>query len=433
MKRVVILGSGESGVGAALLAKAKGYDVFISDYSPINDKYKEELIDANIVFEEGQHTWRLISNADVLIKSPGIPDTIKLIQDLLKEGIDPISEIEFASWFCEAKIIAITGSNGKTTTTSLIYHLLSNCGISAKIGGNYGISFARLLFEENIPDYFVLELSSFQLDGMRKFKADISVLLNITPDHLDRYEYNIDLYAQSKMRVLNNQLSSNSFVYNAEDELIKKYLSEDQVNAIGVYPTKARSVIKSLNDNYEYKFKNEVFNSVHNKYNLQSAVYVAELCGLYPESINKAIESFQVIENRIDLIRIKDKVRFINDSKATNVDAVEKALESVESPIVWIAGGTDKGNDYTTLKQFVKLKVKALICLGVDNEALKNAFQDLVPVLKETQDVNQAVQEAFRLAEGKGSVLLSPACASFDLFKNYIDRGNQFKEAVLAL
>ena len=433
MKRVVILGGGESGVGAALLAQKKGYDVFVSDYSPIADSFKEELVFANILFEEGNHTWGLISNADILIKSPGIPDGIKLIQDLLKEGIDPISEIEFASWFCDTKIIAITGSNGKTTTTALIYHLLSNCRVSAKIGGNYGISFARLLIEEEKPEYFVLELSSFQLDGIRKFKADISVLLNITADHLDRYKYNIDLYAQSKMRILNKQIKTDAFVYNAEDELIEKYLDKDQVDGYKIYSSKTKLEITSLETEYEYEFENQVLQSVHNRYNLQTAVYVAELCGLKPKAILEAIESFQGLEHRMDLIRIKENVRFINDSKATNVDAVEKALESVESPIIWIAGGTDKGNDYTSIQQFVKLKVKALICLGVNNEALKNAFQEVIPVIQETQDINQAVQEALRLAEGKGSVLLSPACASFDLFKNYIDRGNQFKDAVLAL
>lgn len=436
MKRVVVLGGGESGVGAALLAKKKQYDVFVSDASKIADTFRQELVENEIDFEDGGHTFDKIRTADIIIKSPGIPDHVPLIKDLKKMGLDPISEIEFAWTFCQSKVIAITGSNGKTTTTALIYHLLQNSGLSSKIGGNYGISFARLLLESDIPDVFVLEISSFQLDGIRNFRPDIAILLNITPDHLDRYEYNLDLYADSKFRIAMNQTGKDVFITNSGQEIITKRKPTDDIfkkpRLLYVSPLKVLDEVTNLNGE-KYHLLNPELLSVHNRFNAQCAVFAAETIGVSVQHIEDRLASFVNLAHRMEFVRELKGVRFINDSKATNVDSVVQAIKSVEYPVIWIAGGTDKGNDYAELIPLVKPKVKTLICLGVDNEKLKDAFDGVLNNIQETKDINQAVQDAFRLAEGQGTVLLSPACASFDLFKNYIDRGDQFKAAIAAL
>lgn len=435
MKKCVVLGGGESGVGAALLAHKKGFEVFVSDYSMIAENFKQELIENEMPFEDGKHTLDKIYSADVIVKSPGIPDHIDLIQDALSKGIEVISEIEFGYRFCETPIIAITGSNGKTTTTALIHHLFKGSGLTSKIGGNYGISFARLLLESDTPDVFVLEISSFQLDGITSFAPDIAILLNISADHLDRYDYDLSKYAQSKMRITANQNANQTFIYNSDDRLINTLLESKKVNNrlpnLLTVPERV-SELKEVGGD-EIKLKNKTLQYSHNRFNAQCAIYAAQTFGVKPKHIKQQLNSFVGIEHRMEFVREIEGIEFINDSKATNVDAVKKAFQSIDQPIVWLAGGTDKGNDYEELEQLVKLKVKSLICVGVDNTALKNAFQDVIPELKETTRIDEAVQSAFRLADKGDIVLLSPACASFDLFKNYMDRGDQFKKAVAEL
>lgn len=432
---MVILGAGESGVGAALLAKHHGYSVFVSDNGSIADRFKSELEAANIAYESNGHSMERLMEADVLIKSPGIPDHIELIQNLKAAGIDPISEIEFAYGFCTGKIVAITGSNGKTTTTALCGHLFEGSSLSVRIGGNYGISFARLLTKE-LVDVYVLELSSFQLDGIRNFKPDVAILLNITEDHLDRYEYDLKLYAASKFRVSMHQGQDDVLILNGEDSwcqrLMEQLADQQQSPKIRpVLPSVTRTTIYTKPGSKEPALiKNKTLLSTHNSFNAQCAIYAALELGVSVQHIEGQLDSFVGLEHRMEFVASYAGVDFINDSKATNVDAVLKALDSLEAPVVWIAGGVDKGNDYRLLQQFVNTKVEALICLGVDNAALRAAFSADLPKLIETKEINQAVQEAFRLAEGRGTVLLSPACASFDLFKNYIDRGHQFKRAV---
>ena len=440
MKSLVVLGAGESGVGAALLGKSKGYKVFVSDGSKIADQFRQELIDASIDFEEEGHTIENIKGADVLIKSPGIPDDVALIKELVAFGLDPISEIEFAFQYNSTKIIAITGSNGKTTTTALIHHLIEGSNIESKIGGNYGISFARLLLGEDTPDIFVLEISSFQLDGIRTFRPDVSLILNITPDHLDRYEYKMELYAASKFRIALNQRQPDLLILNQDQQICNegnhKMLTErkgDIPFIRQVSPGRAISTIGNFSQTEFVEIENPVLQSVHNLYNAQCAILAAEYAGVPLDHIRKRLESFEGMEHRMEIVRKKDGVLFINDTKATNVDATLQALRSMDDRVIWIVGGTDKGNEYDQLAPLVKTLVKGMICLGIDNENIKAAFEGIVPHIEETKDVNQAVQSAFRLAEGGGVVLLSPACASFDLFKNYIDRGNQFKAAVQAL
>jgi len=436
MKRVVVLGSGESGVGAALLAKSKGFDVFVSDNNPISAKYKDELQSKEIEFEENGHSIDKIRTADVLVKSPGIPDHIALIKDLTAFGLDPISEIEFAYQFCDSKIIAITGSNGKTTTTGMIYQPLNGSSLSVKVGGNYGISFARLLIEKDIPDVFVLEISSFQLDGIRKFRPDVAILLNITPDHLDRYNNDFEEYARSKMRISKNQMHGDLFIMNS-DELDRlddgSALDTGEPELALVNMEMTNETILDMDLENEYIFKNPALAGKHNRFNAQCAVFAVEWMGIEIEFIETKLNDFVNLPHRMEFVETIGGVTFINDSKATNVDAVQFALDAIEEDVVWIAGGTDKGNDYSALEELVKTKVKALVCLGVDNEALRINFEGKVPHLEETQDINQAVQQAFRLAEGSGVVILSPACASFDLFNNYIDRGDQFKAAVKSM
>lgn len=430
--KCVVLGAGESGTGAARLAKKNNYSVFVSDFSEIDESFKQELTDAHIEFEDGGHTLDKIYDADVIVKSPGIPDHIPLIQNAFKKGIEVISEIEFASRFCKQPIIAITGSNGKTTTTALIHHLFQGSGLASKIGGNYGISFARLLLEEEIADVYVLEISSFQLDGITSFKPNVSILLNISADHLDRYDYKIENYAKSKLRITENQNADDVFIYNKHDDLTIALLHEKPSLAKTIPVAGVINDLKLL-DESPLKNNNKLLRYAHNKFNAQCAVLAAETFGLKPEHIEKQLATFQGESHRMELVREINNIEFINDSKATNVDAVKKALQSIDKPVIWLAGGTDKGNDYEELEQLVKSKVKALLCVGVDNTALKNAFQAIVPELNETTKIDEAVQTAFRLAVNGDIVLLSPACASFDLFNNYKDRGDQFKAAVAKL
>ncbi|MDA9774059.1 UDP-N-acetylmuramoyl-L-alanine--D-glutamate ligase [Saprospiraceae bacterium] len=436
MRKLVVLGGGESGVGAALLGKKEGFDVFVSDGSKIADQYKAELLKNNIQFEEEIHTVEKIEIADVLVKSPGIPDHIALIKDLIARGLDPISEIEFAFRFCHSKIIAITGSNGKTTTTGLIHHLVEGSGMTVKVGGNYGISFARLMIEDDVPEVFVLEISSFQLDGMRVFRPDVAIMLNITPDHLDRYDYDLEKYALSKMSITRNQLHGDLFILNADeidrmDDLSELENGEPEIALVSMEMTEEGIFDLDLENEYEYE--NESLAGKHNLFNTQCAVFAAEWMGVEIDHIEKKLKSFKNLPHRMEKLEKVNGVSFINDSKATNVDAVQFALDAMEDGVIWIAGGTDKGNDYASIKELVSDKVKSLICLGVDNKALIESFSGVVSEILETKDINEAVQEAFRLAEGNGTVILSPACASFDLFKNYIDRGDQFKAAVQAL
>ncbi len=432
MKKCVVLGAGESGVGAALLANVQGYQVFVSDYSSIDVAHQQELKNANISFEEKGHTLDEIYTADIIVKSPGIPDHLPLIQSALEKEIEVISEIEFASRFCSTPIIAITGSNGKTTTTALTHHLFKGSGLTSKIGGNYGISFARLLVEKDVPDVYVLEISSFQLDGVVSFKPVVSMVLNISADHLDRYEYDIMKYAAAKMKITANQSSDNCFIYNANDDIIRTLLTKHPTAAKEIAVKDDTEILKTL-DGSPIKHNNRLLQYAHNRFNAQCSIFSALTFGVKPEHIERQLNSFQGEAHRMEFVKQINEIEFINDSKATNVDAVIKAFESIEKPIIWLAGGTDKGNDYEELKELVKLKVKALLCVGVDNTALKDAFQDIVPELEETTKIEEAVQSAFRLADKGDMILLSPACASFDLFKNYKDRGDQFKSAVAKL
>lgn len=444
MKRIVILGSGESGTGAAILAKQKGFDVFVSDKGAIPQKYKEELQQHAIAFEELQHTEYLILNANEIIKSPGIPEKNELVQKLRANNIPIISEIEFAARYTSAYIIAITGTNGKTTTTSLVYHLLQKAGLNVACGGNIGVSFARLVAEKEY-DYFVLEISSFQLDDMFAFRANIAILTNITPDHLDRYQYELQNYVNAKFRILQNQTESDYFLYCADDEITLENLQK--VN------TKAQVVPFSLNQNlaigatamdgtitvrikqnqlnpYTMLISQLALKGRHNAYNSLAAAVVGQALEIKNETIREALMDFKNVEHRLEKVATVRGVEFINDSKATNVNAAWFALESMEKPTVWIAGGTDKGNDYTMLNELVKDKVRVIVCLGVDNSKIHAAFGKDVDLIINTSSAQEAVQVAFKFAKPNECVLLSPACASFDLFKNYEERGRLFKAAV---
>ena len=444
---MVILGSGESGVGSAVLAKQKGYDVFISDKGLIKEKYKKQLIEEHIVFEEGAHTEEKILNADEVIKSPGIPDKAELVQKLLAKNIPVISEIEFAGRYTQAKKICITGSNGKTTTTLLTYHILKKAGYKVGLGGNVGKSFAMQVARENY-DYYVLELSSFQLDGMYEFTADVAVLLNITPDHLDRYEYKFENYVASKFRITNNQTTGNYFVYCADDEVITTFMQQHRINST-LIPFSIKKPIDGdgafLTENQitlNYKPNQEplimtieelALQGKHNVYNSMAASLASRIVDVRKEIIRESLQDFQNIEHRLEFVASINGIEFINDSKATNVNSTWYALESMEKPVVWICGGQDKGNDYNELTELVKARVKAIICLGKDNRKIVDAFKGLVDTLVETDSASDAVAAAYKIGKKGDVVLLSPACASFDLFQNYEDRGMQFKAAVRRL
>ncbi|HEX9980085.1 MAG TPA: UDP-N-acetylmuramoyl-L-alanine--D-glutamate ligase [Flavobacterium sp.] len=441
MQRLVILGGGESGVGTAILGKKRGYDVFVSDFGKIKDNYKEVLIINEIAWEEETHTENLVLNADVVMKSPGIPDKSDIVRKLVSKGIPVISEIEFAAPFTTAKTIGITGSNGKTTTTSLVYHLLKSGGLNVGLGGNIGKSFAWQVAEDNY-DYYVLELSSFQLDGIIKYRPDIAIITNISPDHLDRYEYKYENYISSKFRITMNQTTNDFLIYDADDEAIAEWLNNNKTKAQLIPFSLTRSFEKGayLNqDKMEININEEEFimetesialEGKHNMKNAMAAASVAKLMNIRKATIRESLSNFQGVEHRLEKVLKIQNVQYINDSKATNVNATFFALDSMTTPTVWIVGGVDKGNDYTQLMPLVREKVKAIICLGVDNKKIIDAFGNVVDVMIEVDTMQDAVKMSQRLTEKGDTVLLSPACASFDLFKNYEDRGKQFKQAV---
>lgn len=440
MKRLVVLGGGESGVGTALLGKEKGYEVFVSDKGKIKEKYKEVLIHNEIEWEDQQHTEAKILNADVVMKSPGIPDKVPMVKALLEKGIPVISEIEFASQFTDATIIAITGSNGKTTTSMLTHHLLKQ-ELNVGLAGNIGDSFAKQVLEHNYDNY-VLEISSFQLDGCFSFNPKIAVITNIVPDHLDRYDYKFENYIASKFRIAQNQTKDDYLIYDADDKVISEYLKKHPIQSTllpfsltktienGAYLDNENIIITIDNNKIIMPTKNIALEGKHNIKNAMAASTVSHLLKIRKQTIRESLENFQGVEHRLEQVLKINKVQYINDSKATNVNATYFALESMDAPTVWIVGGVDKGNDYTELFSFVNEKVKAIICLGVDNEKLMQSFGNMVDVIVETQFMSEAVKIAYKIAESGDNVLLSPACASFDLFENYEDRGRQFKEAV---
>ena len=439
--KIVVLGGGESGFGAAYLAKKKGIEVFLSDKGMIKEDFKKLLTDAEIEFEEGQHSEERILAADWIIKSPGIPKKADIIFKINQKGIRLSSEIEFASQFTDAKIIAITGSNGKTTTTSLIYHILKNDDLKVGLGGNIGKSFAKQVADENF-DYYVLEVSSFQLDDIQNFRPYISMLLNLSQDHLDQYNYNYEEYALAKFRIAENQEKNNFFIYNKDDEMSINLLEKLEINA-KMIPFSTKEKMKEggfINDGKlivkmenEFSMKIEELSLVgnHNIANSLAASIAGKILKISNESIRNSLMTFQAVEHRLEQVTEIDGVKFINDSKATNVNATYYALESMKQPTIWIVGGVDKGNDYTEIEDLVKKKVKAIVCLGIDNQKIIDFFQDKTELIYSTSSMEEAVKVSKSLAEKGNTVLLSPCCASFDLFNNYEDRGNQFKKEVL--
>ncbi len=440
MKRLVVLGGGESGVGTALLGKAKGYEVFVSDKGEIKEKYKNVLNHYAIEWEDKTHTEAKILNAHVVMKSPGIPDTVPLVQQIRAVGIRLVSEIEFASTFTNAVLVGITGSNGKTTTATLTHYILKQ-ELRVGLAGNIGDSFAKQILEFNYPNY-VLEVSSFQLDDIDSFKPHIAVITNITPDHLDRYGNVFEHYVASKFRIAKNQTKTDYLIYDADDEIITGWLKKHPVQSTlvpfsltktidnGAYLKQDNIVITINNNTITMPAKTLTLEGKHNVKNAMAASTVAHLLKIRKQTIRESLENFQAVEHRLEHVLKINKVQYINDSKATNVNATYYALESMSAPTVWIVGGVDKGNNYSELFPFVNEKVKAIICLGVDNHKLIDTFGQMVDVIVETQSMAEAVKMAYKLSESGDNVLLSPACASFDLFENYEDRGRQFKEAV---
>jgi len=438
--RLVILGGGESGVGTALLGKAKGYEVFVSDKGKIKETYKNVLLNNEIEFEDEQHTESKILNADIVMKSPGIPDKVTLVKKIHKAGIKVVSEIEFASGYTDATLIAITGSNGKTTTATLTHHLLKQ-QLDAGLAGNIGDSFAKKILKNNHENY-VLEISSFQLDDIHQFKPKVAILTNITPDHLDRYDYKFENYIASKFRIIENQTEDDYFIYDADDEVIEKWLTNHTIQSKklpfsltriieqGAYYIDNKIIITIDNNQIIMPTENITLEGKHNIKNAMAASTVAHLLKIRKQTIRESLENFQGVEHRLEHVLKINKVQYINDSKATNVNATYFALESMSAPTVWIVGGVDKGNNYKELFPFVNEKVKAIICLGVDNGKLFEAFGNMVDIIIETQYMSEAVKIAYKVADAGENVLLSPACASFDLFENYEDRGRQFKNAV---
>ncbi len=442
--KITVLGGGESGTGAAILAKRKGFEVFLSDSGMLKDIYQKMLNDEGIEWEHGQHSEERILSATEVIKSPGIPEKAPLIKKLRAQNTPVISEIEFAARYTNAKMICITGTNGKTTTTLLTYHILKNAGLNVGLAGNIGHSFAYQVATENF-DFYVLELSSFMLDDMYEFKADIAILTNITPDHLDRYEYKIENYVDSKFRITQNQTPADYFIYCVDDELTQSGLERHKINATmipfsiqqelkeGAFLKGNNININILNHTFIMTIQELALQGKHNVYNSMASGIASRLLEIRSESLKQSLSDFKNAEHRLEHVAKIQNVEFINDSKATNVNSAWYALESVNTPIVWIAGGVDKGNDYTILKNLVKDKVRAIVCLGVDNEKLHEAFSDVVDVMVNASSAKEAAELSYHLAQKGDTVLLSPACASFDLFKNYEDRGEQFKAAVKEL
>ena len=441
MSRIVVLGGGESGVGSAVLAKVKGFDVFLSDMGKLSEKYSAMLKEWDIPFEQGQHTEDLILNADEVIKSPGIPETAPMVQKVLDKGIGVISEIEFAGRYDSAKKVCITGSNGKTTTTSLIYHLLQQAGLNVGLGGNIGKSYAYQVATEQ-HDIYVLELSSFQLDNVYDFKADIAIITNITPDHLDRYGYNMENYVKSKFRITRNMSSEDCFIFCSDDEITINHLNKIVVQAQklpftqkneveqGAFVKEDRMVVRYKEQECDMYIQELALGGKHNVYNSMAAALAAKAMDIDNQVIRDGLATFQAVEHRLENVLSIREVLYINDSKATNVDAAWYALECQTRPVIWIVGGTDKGNDYSTLVDLAREKVKAIICMGLDNAKIHAAFEGVVPQMHDVTSAQDAVKLADSLAVAGDVVLLSPCCASFDLFKNYEDRGRQFKEAV---
>lgn len=439
--RLVVLGGGESGVGTAILGKKKGYDVFVSDFGKIKNNYKEVLTNNGIHWEEERHTEDLILNADVVMKSPGIPEKVQIVKKLIEKGVPVISEIEFAAPFTKAVTIGITGSNGKTTTTMLTYHLLKSAGLNVGLGGNIGKSFAEQVADDTYDSY-VLELSSFQLDGIVDYKPHIAIITNISPDHLDRYEYNYQNYINSKMRITMNQTEDDYLIYDADDEAITAWLENNKTKAKlipfsltktfneGAFIQNNKMEVKINQDEFLMETESIALEGKHNMKNAMAATSVAKLMQIRKATIRESLSNFQGVEHRLEKVLKIQNVQYINDSKATNVNATFFALDSMNMPTVWIVGGVDKGNDYNELMSLVREKVKAIICLGVDNKKIIDAFGNVVDMMVEVDNMNDAVRMAQRLTEKGDAVLLSPACASFDLFENYEDRGNQFKQAV---
>ncbi|NVJ87969.1 MAG: UDP-N-acetylmuramoyl-L-alanine--D-glutamate ligase [Flavobacteriaceae bacterium] len=444
MKKLVILGGGESGVGTAILGKEKGYDVFVSDKGKIAEKYKKVLLHNNINFEEQVHTKAKILNADLVMKSPGIPDKVALVEKLKQNRIPVISEIEFAGFYTTANIVGITGSNGKTTTTMLTHHILKNGGLSVGMAGNIGDSFALQLVE-NQKENYVLEISSFQLDGVEKFNSHIAVLTNITPDHLDRYDYDFNKYIASKFRIIKNQTEKDFFIYDADDEAIlegiKKFKPKGKLVPFSINKElefgafiRENNITTTINkDTFYMPLSSLSLKGKHNTKNAMAATLAAQLLKVRNESIKESLASFEGAEHRLEKVAKIKGVEYINDSKATNVNATFYALECMDKPTVWIVGGVDKGNDYSDLLPLVREKVKAIICLGLENDKIKNTFSNVVDIIVETAGAEEAVKVADKVTERGDVVLLSPACASFDLFENYEDRGRKFKKAVLSL
>ncbi len=443
-KRIVVLGGGESGVGAAILARAKGFEVFLSDSGKMHERHRGTLQEYRIDFEEGMHTQERVLQADEVIKSPGIPDSVPIVQKIREQGIPVISEIEFAARYTNAKIICVTGSNGKTTTASLIYHILQSAGLNVGLGGNIGKSFARQVAEK-AHDYYVLELSSFQLEGVVDFKADIAVLLNITPDHLDRYGHDLQQYVDAKMRIIRNQKIEDAFIYWVDDPIVTREIEklkpevsrypfgENSNDLVAGYTRNGRLWIHVKEQRFDMELELLALEGMHNVYNSLASGIVAKLMDITDEQLRASLSDFKGVPHRLEKVATVRGVQYINDSKATNVNSCWYALQSTRTKTVLILGGVDKGNDYTEIEELVRAKARALIFLGKDNHKLHAFFDGKVPEIRDADTMKEAVEMAYELAEKGDTVLLSPCCASFDLFENYEDRGDQFKEQVRRL
>lgn len=441
---IVILGAGESGVGTAILAKKMDWTVFVSDFGQINEKFKDALVELNLKWEEGTHTMEELLKADIVVKSPGIPETAPPIKALKEAGIKVVSEIEFAGYYNTAKTICITGSNGKTTTAMWTHHILKQAGINVGLAGNIGDSFAKQVAENDF-DWYVLELSSFQLDDMFEFRADIAVLLNITPDHLDRYDFKMENYTNSKLRIIQNQTAEDWFIYNYDDPIIKQQVESREIHArqapfslkeemkVGGYLKDEQQITININNQFTMSIHELALKGKHNAQNSLASGITSRILEIRKESIRESLTDFVNVEHRLEFVAKVHGIEFINDSKATNVNSTWFALESMEKQTVWIVGGVDKGNDYSELYALVKDKVKAIVCLGKNNAKILDAFADQDVEIYEASSANEAVAYGYRLAKKDETVLLSPACASFDLYENYEERGNEFKTAVRAL
>jgi len=432
MNKVGIIGGGESGIGAALLAKKEGLEVFLSDAGKLSEAYRHELENNKIPFEEGGHTLERLSSTDVVIKSPGVPGDVEVLNYLRSKGIKIISEIEFGSCFYSGKVIAITGSNGKTTTSGLIHHLLITGGMNAGLGGNYGTSFCRLLTDDEVPEIMVLEISSFQLDDVEQFRPDVSLLLNVTPDHLDRYQGDVMKYGRAKLKIAEKQKGNDLFIYNGDDEISAQLIKEIDLSMDTIVVSEGDYLNGILSKELGAYFEIKLIGR-HNLFNAYCAIQAVRHVGLDDSIINLGLKTFNNAPHRMETIAVINDIKYINDSKATNVDAVYYALEGIKENIIWIVGGTDKGNDYTPLMDLVAKKVNAIVCLGLDNEKLKKTFYSIVPVIEESRSMEDAIRRATTHAGQGEVVLLSPACASFDLFRNYMDRGEQFRAEVWKL